>query len=254
MSRILQTAFLVSSLVSSTAWAQHDALVELYGEGVHRFFANDLTGADEILTRAIDGGSEDPRAYFFRGLARERAGYGGEMDFETGARLEAEGKRVVDVSAALARIQGSVRTKVEQARRDARLMAKQQQLMMQQAQQMMQPPAAPVAPAAAGAPAANNASPFPAETVPADSTGLEPAPAPVQPEVGDTSNPFADDAAPAPPAATEPVPAEPTPTEPAPAAPADPFGTPPATESPNPFGEAPAGGAAPPATDNPFGL
>lgn len=84
-----------------------------------------------------------PCAHYFRGLARESAGFGGEMDFENGARLEAEGKRVVDVGSALARIQGSLRTKIENARRDARIQVKQQQLMIEQTRQLMEQAAAP---------------------------------------------------------------------------------------------------------------
>jgi hypothetical protein len=239
MPRIFQLSLLLS-LVCSTTLAQHDALVELYGEGVHRYFNNNFTGADEILTRAIDSGSEDPRVHYYRGLARERAGYGGELDFETAARLEAEGKRVVDVSAALARVQGLLRTKIEKARREARIVVKQQQLMMEQARRLSQPPVAPPAPDTAGA------TPFPTESVPANDAGLEPAPAPpAQPEITETTNPFADDVPPAMPDATAPAGTEPS----------DPFSpAAPAGDTPDPFGQPPAGGAAPAAGDNPFGL
>ena len=121
------------ALSCSSAIAQSgDAMLEFYGEGVHRFFAGDLVGAEEILTRVIDSGSQDARAYYFRGLVREQQGGGGEFDFETGARLELESKRSVNVGLALTRIQGHVRGKIEKARREARAMVAQQRMMMQQ--------------------------------------------------------------------------------------------------------------------------
>ena len=244
---------LLLCLIGSTSLAQHDAMVEMYGEGVHRYFCNDFTGADQILSQVVDGGSQDPRAHYFRGLARERAGYGGEMDFENGARLEAEGKRVVDVGSALARIQGSLRTKIEKARRDARIQVKQQQLMMEQTRQLMEQAAASAT--GSTAPNAAGTSPFPSESIPANDTGLAPLqPAqPTQPEVSDTSDPFKDESAPAMPDATAPAtpaPAAPDPAAPAPAAPGDPF-APPAGAT-DPFAPAPADGAAPAAGSDPF--
>ncbi len=223
-------------LLSSTGWAQLGGnLDELYGEGVHRYFANDLSGADQILSQVVDGGSQDPRAHYFRGLARERQGYGGEMDFESGARLEQEGKRSVDVGVALSRIQGSIRTKIETARRDARVQAAQQKLMLQQSQELMNSAAGSAAPAAP-----TNSSPLPENSVRANESSLvppprtapEPATQPAAP-TADTDNPFGDDpavvpadAAPDAPAADDPFGA---PSTDAPAA-ADPFGAPSADE------------------------
>ena len=290
MPRIICFA-LCLGLLQSPSLAQLGGLEELYGEGVHRYFSGDLMGADQILTQVVDSGSQDPRAYYFRGLAREQLGYGGEPDFEQGARLEAEGKRVVDVGNALSRIQGNVRTEIEVARRDARIQVEQQQLMLQRSRQ-------PVPGAAVGQAPAIPASPLPSDSIPANDTGLAPlvppaAPTPAAPsapavavppataaEPADTSDPFADDAAPAAPAAdaADPFGASATPSTPAaPAADAaDPFGasatpsTPaaPAADAADPFGApatpstpaAPAADAADPFSapeagdsDDPFG-
>lgn len=229
-------------LLSSSSFAQFGELDELYGEGVHRYFANDLSGADQILSQVISSGSQDPRVYYFRGLVHECMGGGGEADFENGARLEAEGKRVVDVGTSLTRVQGHVRTKIENARRDARIQVKQQQLMLEQARQHQNEASASSLPPAP----ASNASPFPVESIPANDTGLAPltpaVPAAPAAPLSDTSDPFGDDAAPAT-GETAPVPG------------GDPFGAPagdaPATETPpvdDPFGA--------PATepmDDPFG-
>ncbi len=234
---LLQSGF---GLLQPAAVAQSDAMVELYGEGVHRYFAHDFAGADQVLSTVVDSGSEDARALFFRGLAREAAGYGGEMDFENAARLEAEGKRVVDVSAALTRVQGHLRTKIENARRDARIAVKQQQLMLEQARQLLNESGAGAA--ANVAPPRDNSTPIPSEIVPSSESAVTPA-APSALEPSDIADPFGDDPA-TPPADALPV----MPDAPQPSSP-DPFGTPPA--------EVPAGGDpfAPAAGgDNPFGL
>lgn len=283
MPRIICFA-LCLGLLPSPSFAQFGGLDELYGEGVHRYFSGDLIGADEILTQVVDGGAQDPRAYYFRGLAREQLGYDSEADFEQGARLEAEGKRVVDVGNALSRIQGSLRTQIEISRRDARIQVRQQQLMLQRSRQ----PSGDAAGSRSPAPVPS--SPLPSDAFPANDTGLAPqvppatpvpaapvapaAPADPATEPADTSDPFTDDAAPAVDAA-DPFGAPATPEAPAADA-ADPFGAPatpeaPAADAADPFGapatpEAPATDAADPfgapatpepaadAEDNPFGF
>ncbi len=249
MPRIICFA-LCFGLLQSPSFAQRGGLEELYGEGVHRYFSGDLVGADQILTQVVDSGSQDPRVYYFRGLARELQGYGGELDFEQGARLEAEGKRVVDVGNALSRIQGATRSEIEVARRNARIEVEQQQLMLQRSRQ-------PISGAAASPVPAIPASPLPADSVPANETGLAPLVPPVAPTPAvpaspaappaavappaDTSDPFADDEAASAPAgadAADPFGAAPAPSTPAAPAPdaADPFGAPAAEASDDPFG------------------
>lgn len=217
------SVLLLTALLASPAAAQGDALLELYGEGVHRYFAGDLSGADQLLSRVVDSGSLDPRAHYYRGLVREcQYAGGGQMDFDNGARLEAEGKNSTQVGLALTRVQGSVRGKIEKARRNARALFLQQRLLMQQSQ-----PAMPTQP------------PAPTETVPAtpadddlfnmrsDDTSVDSA-QPTTPEVDDSSSPFGDD-----PIGDTPDPA------------AEPAGD-------SPFGDDP-GMDAPAGDDNPFG-
>lgn len=133
MTRNLLFAFALLLSGGSSVWAQLVGSGELYGEGVHRYFARDYQGADELLSRAIESGSQDPRAYYFRGLSREMFGGGGETDFDEGARLEASGRSGPMIGYSLARVQGMSRTKLEKARRNARVLAAQQRALMQQA-------------------------------------------------------------------------------------------------------------------------
>lgn len=267
MSRICCFALFLA-LAPSVSWAQGDALTELYGEGVHRYFAGDYAGADQILTQVVDGGSQDPRAHYFRGLAREMSGFDGVMDFESGARLEVEGKRAYDVGMALTRVQGHVRTQIEKARRDARVSARQQQLLNQESrmQAMPAPGSSPMPPPPSDT--ADDSDPFAGEGMRSGDSTLDDE-QPTVPDVDATTNPFADDTAPAGPAAgtgpgagTSPF-GEPGDTAPAgnpfeagdaPAA-GNPFDSGPAPAAGNPFetpaaGDAPAGDA--PAGGNPF--
>src|SRR5262249_22295814 len=70
--------------------AQDAVLGQLYGSGVHAYFGQDYAKAYESLTSAIDGKTQDPRAYYFRGLALLKLGRpeAAEGDFKTGAKLE----------------------------------------------------------------------------------------------------------------------------------------------------------------------
>lgn len=114
------------SLISIPAYGSaQDVLSELYGRGVHAYFAGDTTGALVFLDDADAAGSTDPRVYYYRGLVKASMGMTDEAtaDFDKGASLEVSSKRAVEVGKALARIQGASRTPIEDARRKARLAA-----------------------------------------------------------------------------------------------------------------------------------
>jgi hypothetical protein len=134
--RMPQSAFLFSFLVvmvSSVARAQ-DPLDELYGHAVHSFFRGDYIQSEEILNEVINAGSQDPRAHYFRGLCQVRSSGStgvGNADFERGAQLEIDGKKVVNVGKALERIQGSARLEIEKARAKARLASRARFLELQ---------------------------------------------------------------------------------------------------------------------------
>ena len=233
---LLVSGSLIASLQAPRALGQADAFVELYGEGVHRFFAGDLPATQELMTRVIDSGSDDPRAYYYRGLVQEYQGGDGTADFEQGARLEAEGRRAYPVGLALSRVQGSVRGKIEKARRDARVVYRQQQLAMEQArlEEMRNTPGVAESEFSPPAPADTGDAPFAEEGMRSAETTEDPE-QPNAAEVDASSDPFTDDPG-APAEVAEPAPAE------------NPFGEG-SGDAANPFGEDTGAGEA----ANPFG-
>src|SRR5262245_3919722 len=67
-------ALLLAAAPGPLCFAQDSLLDDLYGRGVHAFFARNYPSAHELFTAAIKGGSRDPRAYYFRGLVYSRLG------------------------------------------------------------------------------------------------------------------------------------------------------------------------------------
>jgi Tetratricopeptide repeat len=115
-------SFAIALLVSIVAGSVHadDALLEqLYGNGVHAYNQGDYRGAHDSLTAAIKGGTNDPRAYYFRGLAFLQLGRLPEAtsDFKAGAELEVgDSLDVYPVNQSLERVQGRSRQILEQYR------------------------------------------------------------------------------------------------------------------------------------------
>ena len=98
-------------------------LAAAYGNGVHAYFAGDFERAYEDLSQAIEAGTTDPRAYYFRGLAALRQGRGdeAEADFTEGATRESSGLGAWPVGRSLERIQGPDRLRLERHRTRARV-------------------------------------------------------------------------------------------------------------------------------------
>jgi len=103
---------------------QDIVLGQMYGQGVHAFFAGDYLEAHRLFTAAIEAGSKDPRVYYYRGLCLmnlqrpEQA----PADFQRGAELESsEEGRVYNVGRALERVQGHTRLELEKYRVKARM-------------------------------------------------------------------------------------------------------------------------------------
>jgi tetratricopeptide (TPR) repeat protein len=93
------------------------------GDGMHAYHAGDYDRAYDDLTNAIEAGTEDPRAYYFRGLAALRLGRTSEAeaDFTTGADRELVTGSMRRASQSLERVQGTDRLSLERFRARARL-------------------------------------------------------------------------------------------------------------------------------------
>ena len=129
MPRIFLHSTLVAAVVATAATAadaQDAVLSQFYGNGVHAYFDGNLAKARQELTTAINAGSKDPRAYYFRALTNLRYGLQDEAraDFKHGAALEtADSNHLYNVSKSLERVQGSERRTLEEYRSVARASA-----------------------------------------------------------------------------------------------------------------------------------
>ncbi len=103
------------------------ALASTYGQGVHAYFAGDYQRSYDDLSQAIAAGTQDPRAYYFRGLAALRLGRldEAEADFSSGADREMTQSGDWRVGRSLERVQGGDRLRLERHRARARIVALQ---------------------------------------------------------------------------------------------------------------------------------
>jgi hypothetical protein len=116
----------VGIALCSPSWAQEGELSRLYGSGVHNYFAGNHAQAIDILSDAVSAGSNDPRVYYFRGLAHlaMRNAKEANQDFQTGSVLEFSGQgRVFAIGQSLERVQGTNRKRLESFRAEARVAA-----------------------------------------------------------------------------------------------------------------------------------
>ena len=103
-------------------------LAAAYGSGVHDYFAGQYDASYTNLSQAIEAGTTDPRAFYFRGLAALKLGRldEAEADFSAGAAREAEGTGTWPIARSLERVQGCDRLKLERHRVRARVAALQE--------------------------------------------------------------------------------------------------------------------------------
>lgn len=125
---VLGGALVGSGAAATRAGAEPAPLTVAYGNGVHAYFDGDYQCSYDALSSVIEAGSNDPRAYYFRGLSALKLGRldEAEADFQQGANLEADGRGAVGIRAigrALERVQGCDRLKLEQYRGRARVAA-----------------------------------------------------------------------------------------------------------------------------------
>lgn len=135
----LVASALVSALVLGAETSRGQSgpdMTAVYGRGIHAYFANRTSQADAYFTQVINAGSQDPRVFYFRAMARLRAGrqYEAQQDMQLGAMFEARDPGAAgSVGQALTRIQGRNRQVLEQYRRQARLLHSEDQAALAQA-------------------------------------------------------------------------------------------------------------------------
>ena len=98
-------------------------LDDLYGQGVHAYYDGDFETSAAWLSQAVEGGTRDPRAFYFLGLAHWKLGDqdSASAEFRRGAEIETEGtEQFFPIDRSLARVQGEARLAIEKARRQAR--------------------------------------------------------------------------------------------------------------------------------------
>jgi len=123
------TALIVAACAATTTvqgqpvMTEVTALARAYGAGVHAYFSGDVQRAYDDLTQAIEAGTSDPRAWYFRGLAALKLGRvdEAEADFSTAATRETEADGDWAVSRSLERVQGHDRLALERHRVRARV-------------------------------------------------------------------------------------------------------------------------------------
>lgn len=136
MSRLSIAAGIVfAGLICGPTSAQDPSeVVELYGNGVHAYYARQDFKAHELLTQVISSGTKDPRAYYFRAMTLMRMGREAAAlaDMEVGAMLEAQDANdAYPVARSLERVQGHSRRTLEKYRRQARFGALEQRRSIQ---------------------------------------------------------------------------------------------------------------------------
>ncbi len=121
MARILTLVTALLALAAANCLAQDAMLEELYGRGVHAYFAGNIRAAFDSLNASIQSGSRDPRAFYYRGIVLNRLGRPDEAaaDFRKGTELEMLGGEPYPVGKSLERIQGPERIMLETHRRAA---------------------------------------------------------------------------------------------------------------------------------------
>lgn len=184
LSTLAFAAFALAGSLAQEATAQSQAvLAQLYGRGVHAYYAGQYNDAYNLLSSAIGAGTQDPRAYYFRGIVLSKQGRMGEAeaDWTEGARIEAE-RGGSGIGASLSRFQGMNRLKLENIRQTARFQAMATKAMRSN-QRMNEIGAA--------------APPTPSTTAPGPTAPRTATPPPAAPGADAATNPFADDSAPA---------------------------------------------------------
>jgi len=125
------------TLLAGNSLFVSDESERIYGRGVHAFFDRNYELAIAILSQAEEIDTEDPRPFYFLGLAhmRQENTEKAEQYFRKAAQLEFGGRalRNYPVSESLRRIQGEERVRLENIRTEERTNARMMEQRLQEA-------------------------------------------------------------------------------------------------------------------------
>ena len=136
-SAILLCTLLGGTLLAGNSLFVSDESERIYGRGVHAFFDRNYELAITILSQAEEIDTEDPRPFYFLGLAHLRQDETelAEQYFRKAAQLEFGGRalRNYPVSESLRRIQGEERVRIENIRTEERTNARMMEQRLREA-------------------------------------------------------------------------------------------------------------------------
>ena len=121
-------SLLGGTVVAADTFFSSDESDAIYGKGVHAFFDQNYEEAVKILSKIEELKTNDPRPYYFMGLAHLRQKHTEQADqyFKQAAQMEYSGRalRHYAVPESLRRIQGEERLRIEKVREEERTNAR----------------------------------------------------------------------------------------------------------------------------------
>lgn len=115
------------SALSSRTHKKDRALLQVTANGKEAFLAGNHEVAVQLLDVAVANGSNDPRTYYFRGLAKQELGRSDEaaIDYKRAIGLELQPANRIDVDVSLESVQGEARLALKKYRHEAISVARQ---------------------------------------------------------------------------------------------------------------------------------
>ena len=116
-----------NSALASRPHKKERALLQLTADGTEAFLTGKHEVAIQLLDVAASNGSNDPRTYYFRGLAKQQLGLSDEAatDYKRAIGLELHPANRINVDLALEPVQGETRQALEKHRHEAISTARQ---------------------------------------------------------------------------------------------------------------------------------
>ena len=128
LSFLVFCSFLGGTVFAADFFVDAEESDTIYGNGVHAFFDSDYEEAVNILSKAEEIKNNDPRSYYFLGLAylRQKKTEQADQYFKKAAQMEYSGRSLRDyaISESLRRIQGEERLRIEKIRTEERTNAR----------------------------------------------------------------------------------------------------------------------------------